>query len=192
MIANSELYQKRFSELVARTWDDEAFAAKLRSNPRAAVAEFDLPLPKDAEIRVFENTDKVAHVVLPTEAAEKENMKEAAKHPGGQQMLEAFPKVVARAHSDAGFRSKLLSNPTATLAAAGIAFPKDTSVRVVENSDKVFNFVIPAKPSEILTEEQLEMVSGGDMSYCAATFLCLGTIPSTVMCAGTAGSASSS
>ena len=193
MRPNTDLYQKRYSELVARVWDDEAFKASLRANPRAVAAEYDLPLPKDAEIRVLENTDTVAHVVLPVEPVEKESMKDAAKYPAGAQVLEGLPKVVERAQSDTGYRAKLMSNPAATLAAMGISFPKETSVRFVENSDKVFNFVIPAKPSEVLTEEQLEMVAGGaDANYSVGTFLSLGTIPSTVMCAGTAGSLSSS
>ena len=71
-------------------------------------------------------------------------------------------QLIAKAWADENFKKKLLSDPAATFKAEGIALqlPSGMSLRAVENTEKVFHFVIPAKPNE-LTEEDLDMVAGG-------------------------------
>jgi bacteriocin-like protein len=47
------------------------------------------------------------------------------------------------------------------LRAEGLELPPDLTYKALENTDKVFHFVIPAKPTE-LSDEDLKAVSGGD------------------------------
>jgi hypothetical protein len=62
-----------WSQIVARAWSDEDFMNRLRSDPRAALAEYGLELPQSMaikvvdgpEARIVEDTDSVRHFILP-------------------------------------------------------------------------------------------------------------------------------
>jgi len=69
-------------------------------------------------------------------------------------------QIVAKCWADEGFKRKLLSDPAATLRAEGVEFPAGLSIKALENTDRVFHLVIPAKPAE-LTDQELEKVAGG-------------------------------
>lgn len=68
-------------------------------------------------------------------------------------------QIIAKAWTDDSFKRKLLSDPAATLKAEGVDIPVGVEVRVVENTDKVFHLVLPAKSRE-LSDEDLEKVAG--------------------------------
>lgn len=59
------------AQIVARAWADPTFAARLRTDARAAITEFaaesgsDLAFPDDLEIRVVEESPKQLYIVLP-------------------------------------------------------------------------------------------------------------------------------
>jgi hypothetical protein len=63
-----------WSQIVARAWCDEGVMARLKSNPRAVLAEHSLELPEDTEVNVLEgpeakvvaDSDRVRHYVLPS------------------------------------------------------------------------------------------------------------------------------
>ena len=69
-------------------------------------------------------------------------------------------QLIAKCWSDERFKQKLLSDPVATLKAEGVALPDGLSVKALENTDKVFHLVIPAKPTE-LSDDDLDRVAGG-------------------------------
>jgi hypothetical protein len=73
-------------------------------------------------------------------------------------------QLTAKAWADENFKKKLLSDPAATLKAEGVKFelPAGSTLQAVENTDKVFHIVIPAKPGE-LSEEDLDKVAGGGL-----------------------------
>ena len=54
-----------YVELLKRVWTDEAFGARLDSDPRAALAEIGGSLPDDVEIKVLRDTDTVKHLPIP-------------------------------------------------------------------------------------------------------------------------------
>jgi hypothetical protein len=76
-------------------------------------------------------------------------------------------QLIAKCWTDEGFKQKLMADPTATLKALGEELPAGVSIKVVENTDKVFHLVIPAKPTE-LSEKELDRVVGGEMCVPAA------------------------
>ncbi len=81
----------------------------------------------------------------------------------------AYSKLVARAWSDPAFKARLMADPTAVLAEAGIAVPAGMTLRAVENTDDTAHFVLPAPPaSGELSEESLSKVSGGTVIMCIA------------------------
>jgi hypothetical protein len=81
-------------------------------------------------------------------------------------------RIIERALSDPDFRARLLENPReAILEALEIWISPATSIRVVEEQPGELVLVLPARPMEpgdVLSEMDLEQVSGG-MSLIAST-----------------------
>jgi len=69
-------------------------------------------------------------------------------------------QLIARCWADAGFKQKLLADPAATLKAEGAEIPAGLSIKALENTDKVFHLVIPARPTA-LSDADLDKVVGG-------------------------------
>jgi hypothetical protein len=69
--------------------------------------------------------------------------------------------ILAKCWADASFKQKLLTDPAAALKAEGIEIPAGYTVRVVENTDKVVNYVLPPNPNAELSDSELESVAGG-------------------------------
>jgi hypothetical protein len=62
-----------WSQIVASAWCDDAVMKRLRSDPRAVLAEYSLEVPEDTEVEVLEGTEvkvmadsnKVRQFILP-------------------------------------------------------------------------------------------------------------------------------
>jgi hypothetical protein len=55
----------RQSELIARVWSDEAFKARLKSDPKGALAEMGYKMPAHVEFEVLEATPTKQYLVIP-------------------------------------------------------------------------------------------------------------------------------
>ncbi len=73
-------------------------------------------------------------------------------------------QLIAKCWSDEAFKKKLLADPAAVLKAEGMAAPAGMQVRALENTDKVFHLVIPARPTD-LSDENLDKVAAGLEPY---------------------------
>ncbi|MEO8120546.1 MAG: NHLP leader peptide family RiPP precursor [Rhodoferax sp.] len=69
--------------------------------------------------------------------------------------------ILAKCWADANFKKQLLTDPTAVLKAEGIEIPAGYTVRVLENTDKVLNYILPPNPNAELSDAELETVAGG-------------------------------
>jgi hypothetical protein len=83
-----------------------------------------------------------------------------------RQYPEEFRRVVERAWSDEDFKRLLLCDPLAAVAEEGVEVPEALRVcgvrfRVVEDSDEVRHIVLPARPSDELSDLELAIVAGG-------------------------------
>ena len=74
----------------------------------------------------------------------------------------AYGKVVAKAWRDPSFKAKLIADPRAILAEAGVAIPAGVTVKVLEDTATHLNFVLPPKPTGQLSDEALDKVAAGD------------------------------
>ena len=74
-------------------------------------------------------------------------------------------QLIAKCWADEGFKRKLLADPAATLKMEGLELPAGLSIKALENTDKVFHLVIPAKRTD-LSDEDLDKVAGGEMCAC--------------------------
>ncbi len=71
--------------------------------------------------------------------------------------------MIARAWSDAEFKAKLLSDPHAALAEAGVDLPDGLNVKVLEDSADTQHLVLPAVPKNAgeLSIDELQEVAAG-------------------------------
>ncbi len=70
-------------------------------------------------------------------------------------------KVISRAWSDAEYKAKLLSDPAAVLAEAGVEIPAGTTIKVVENTAETNHLVLPRAPegASELSDDALEKIA---------------------------------
>ncbi len=70
--------------------------------------------------------------------------------------------IIAKAWADEEFKAQLLANPKPVLREHGLEIAPDVHVNVVEDSEKVYHFVLPPNPAGELSEEELSPVAGTD------------------------------
>ena len=115
--------------------------------------------------------------------------------PDGQALLDSFTKslmpLATAYREDPEFRARADEDPKSILAERDLELPPHVDVRVAENTDEVFYFVMPPDPNVALSDESLGMVAGGKSASTigsAGTASTAATICTTASCAGTAGS----
>ena len=57
--------RNRLAELFAACWKDEALKARFMSDPKAVLAEYDMPVPDGMDVKVVENADNCVHITMP-------------------------------------------------------------------------------------------------------------------------------
>ena len=73
-----------------------------------------------------------------------------------------YGKVIAKAWREPAFKAKLIADPRAILAEAGVAIPAGVTVKVLEDTATHLNFVLPPKPTGQLSDEALDAVAAGE------------------------------
>ena len=53
------------AQLFAACWKDEALKARFMTDPKAVLAEFDMPVPDNMDVKVVENADDCVHITMP-------------------------------------------------------------------------------------------------------------------------------
>jgi nitrile hydratase alpha subunit len=78
-----------------------------------------------------------------------------------EQQGKKMGEIIAKCWADEGFKQRLLADANAALKAEGVNVPAGVKVNVLENTDKVINFVLPAIPKSELSVAELDGVAGG-------------------------------
>ena len=82
-----------------------------------------------------------------------------------EKINEATAKIISRAWSDPEFKERLISNPGAVFAEAGIPVDDRADLRVVEDGENVRHFVLLGRPEDDeLVDEVLERITAGVIS----------------------------
>ena len=68
--------------------------------------------------------------------------------------------IIAKAEADGDFRARLLEDPAAALKAEGIDLPPDITLVFHENTAQACHFVLPEKPSNEMSDAELQGVAG--------------------------------
>ena len=50
-------------------WKDEAWKARFMADPKAVLAEFDMDVPANIDVKVVENSDNCVHITMPAAPA---------------------------------------------------------------------------------------------------------------------------
>lgn len=155
-IMDHKEFHKAFRKIVGKAWNDETFKAKLHADPVTVLKENGIEVPTGMAAKIVENTDKVAHYVLrpqPAEELSEEVLEKACPLCG---------KIAPRTWTDEAFKADLLAAPAAVLDEHGIEMPEGVYVKMVENTEEIVHFILPAPPEKgELSEEDLENAVGG-------------------------------
>ena len=57
------------AQLFAACWRDEALKARFMADPKAVLAEYNMPVPDNLDVKVVENADDCVHITLPASPA---------------------------------------------------------------------------------------------------------------------------
>ena len=57
------------AQLFAKCRKDEALKARFMADPKAVLAEYDMPVPDNLDVKVVENNDNTVHITLPAPPA---------------------------------------------------------------------------------------------------------------------------
>ena len=91
-----------------------------------------------------------------------------------EDLLAQAQRLVAKAWADDAFKTALIANPNATLAAEGITVPAGLTLKVLEDTPGTMHVVLPKPPAAALSDEAVGSVAGGfalpppTFSYCQA------------------------
>jgi Nitrile hydratase, alpha chain len=152
------------AKVVARTWVDADFRARLLANGRAACEELGISFYDDTTLIVLENTETVHNLIVCT-------------------LCSCYPRPVLGLPPDwyklKPYRARAISEPRAVLAEFGTYIPDDVEVRVSDSTAIVRYLVLPRRPDGTgqYSEAQLaDLVTRDAM---------IGVIPVTIRSEGT-------
>ncbi|MGH2585879.1 MAG: NHLP leader peptide family RiPP precursor, partial [Dehalococcoidia bacterium] len=143
---NEQEELKQYGRLVAKAWSDPAFMGELRADPAGTLRQQGFDVPARMQVRVLEPEGPQIFVPLPAEP------------PAGEQ-LDEWTEIWRRAHADPDFKARLLAEPAAALAEAGMELPADVPIEVVETSDTQGYIAVPPMP-EGLDADSRDDVAG--------------------------------
>ena len=57
--------RNQLAELFAACWKDDALKQRFMNDPKAVLAEYDMPVPDGMDVKVVENSDNTVHITMP-------------------------------------------------------------------------------------------------------------------------------
>ncbi|HET8616890.1 MAG TPA: nitrile hydratase subunit alpha [Actinomycetales bacterium] len=137
------------ARIVARAWVDPRFAALLREDFAAAVAQVGVDASGLVQFEALFNTETVHNVVVCT-------------------LCSCYPRAIIGNPPDwyksTAYRSRTVREPRAVLAEFGLHLPPEVTVRVHDSTADLRYLVVPRRPSgsEGLSEEELAALVSRD------------------------------
>ena len=62
------------TRLFAACWKDEVLKARFMTDPKAFLAEYDMPVPDGMDVKVVENADNCVHITMPAPPSGDEDL----------------------------------------------------------------------------------------------------------------------
>lgn len=124
---------KRGAAVVARSWTDLEFRARLLEDAAAAVAELGFQGPATGHLKAVENTDGVHNLVVCT-------------------LCSCYPTGIIGIpppwYKSAEYRARAVREPRKVLAEFGVALDDAVSVRVWDSTAELRYLVVPQRPPD--------------------------------------------
>jgi nitrile hydratase len=119
------------AKLVARSWVDPAFKARLIADPKAACAEMGIDAAAINEFVVLENTEKFRHMVVCT-------------------LCSCYPRPILGRPPDwyksFNYRQRAVIDPRGIMREFGLNLSEDIEVRVHDSTADIRYLVLPLRP----------------------------------------------
>ena len=120
------------ARVVAKAWTDPPYAARLREDATAAIAELGYAGRQGEHMVALENTPQTHNMVVCT-------------------LCSCYPWPVLGLppvwYKSAPYRSRAVSDPRGVLADFGVTLPEGTEIRVWDSTAEVRYLVVPMRPS---------------------------------------------
>lgn len=136
---------KRGAQVVARSWVDPEFKARLLDNAADAIREFNFQGSATGHLKAVENTDTQHNVVVCT-------------------LCSCYPFAILGMspswYKSTEYRARAVREPRVVLAEFGVHLPDETGIRVWDSTAELRYIVIPQRPAgtEGWSEEQLASI----------------------------------
>lgn len=124
-----------YTQVVTKAWQDPAFKNQLRADAAGVLRSHGWNVDTGERFRVLEAAPDRAYLLL------SKDLPEGAHGP-------ALQAVCDRAHADAGYKERLVSDTGAVLAEAGLSAPEGVTVEVVELGDTEGYIMLPPAPED--------------------------------------------
>lgn len=168
----AKISHEKASKIIKKAWSDETFKKQLLANPKKVIgAETGYEIPEGVTAKVLEETAKKFFLVLPPKPSKMpdpkkmealEKMKSSKKLGRSHYMA----LLVSKTWQDETFKKQLLADPRKAIQKEfGAEIPKDLTIQVKESDPKTFYFVLPSKPSDEISDSELESVVGGQSDF---------------------------
>ena len=84
--------KNQLASLFAACWKDEALKARFMADPKAVLAEYDMPVPDGMDVKVVENADNCVHITMPAPPSGHMELsdEELSNAAGGTKALQVF------------------------------------------------------------------------------------------------------
>ena len=142
--------KKTEAEVIQAIWNDPEEHQAFLANPKKYLLEQGQEIPKDTEVKAYEDTPSLRHFLLPSKGTQL---------PGED---EPFLQIAKRAMEDSEFKAELLKNPRTVAQEMGIAIPDGLEIKILDNKPDEINVIVPFNSaSGELSDADLEAVAGG-------------------------------
>ena len=75
--------KNQLAALFAACWKDESLKARFMADPKAVLAEYDMPVPDGIDVKVVQNADDCVHITLPPRPSDDLSDEELEAAAGG-------------------------------------------------------------------------------------------------------------
>lgn len=127
-----EIGPKRGAQVVARSWLDSGFRARLIANAAEAIRDFGFEGNATGHLKAVENTDGIHNVVVCT-------------------LCSCYPFSILGMsptwYKSAAYRSRIVREPRRVLQEFGVELPEDIAVNVWDSTAELRYIVIPQRPA---------------------------------------------
>ncbi len=124
---------------------------EFKQNPRECLKKHNIKWSDDREIKVSEDTDKKIYFTI--------RVMKDPKLLDQIELPENLKKFYRELYQSPELRARLQRNPKEVFKSFNIDFPSDKEIIVLEDSDQLFNFVLP--DSSEISEAELAQLAGG-------------------------------